>query len=256
VSERFDANLPAWLEWQRAPWGRLFYTVAQANLQRHLGDRPLRVLDVAGGNGPDALVLARLGHEVTLVDFSPGMLAEARAGAAAQGLAERISLVQADALDLPVQFPAPEFDLVLCHNLLAYVDDVGAALRAITQPLRPGGLLSVIGANRFSEPYRAAIKLQDLEEALAQLEETHLARGIFGGHRNLLAGEDVIRLLETAGFQVEGRYGVRCLCDYLANDELKFVPAAYQALERLELAMTDRYPYYLIARFFQVIARK
>lgn len=168
MSERFDANLPAWLEWQRAPWGRLFYTVAQANLRRHLSDRPLRVLDVAGGNGPDAIVLARLGHEVTLVDFSAAMLDEAR----------------------------------------------------------------------------------------AQLEETHLARGIFGGHRSPLAGEDVIRLLETAGFQVEGRYGIRCLCDYLANDELKFEPATYQALEKLELLMTDRYPYYLIARFFQVLARK
>jgi S-adenosylmethionine-dependent methyltransferase len=49
----------------------------------------------------------------------------------------------------------PAFDLVLCHNLLAYVDDVGAALRAVTQPLRPGGLLSVIGAN--ASVFRQAI---------------------------------------------------------------------------------------------------
>jgi len=37
-------------------------------------------------------------------------------------LAERITLVEGDALDLPARFPVPAFDLVLCHNLLAYVD--------------------------------------------------------------------------------------------------------------------------------------
>ena len=69
-------------------------------------------------------------------------------------------LVEGDALDLPARFPVPAFDLVLCHNLLAYVDDVGAALRAVTQRLRPGGLLSVIGANA-SIFRRAITRLSD-----------------------------------------------------------------------------------------------
>ena len=49
---------------------------------------------------------------------------------------------------------------------------------------------------------------------------------------------------------------MRCVCDYIPGNEIKSDPAFFAYLERLEYAMSDKYPYYLLARFFQVIARK
>ncbi|GGZ20956.1 hypothetical protein GCM10010387_12450 [Streptomyces inusitatus] len=60
--EKPDSVPTAWREWQDAPWGRLRYAVAEANLVRDLDapgeGRPLRVLDLAGGDGGDAVRLA------------------------------------------------------------------------------------------------------------------------------------------------------------------------------------------------------
>ena len=57
--------------------------------------------------------------------------------------------------------------------------------------------------------------------------------------------------MEQAGCSVMGRYGVRCVNDYILDNNLKYDPGFFARLERLELALTDRYPYYLLGRFFQ-----
>lgn len=78
--EKSNTAMATWQEWQEAPWGRLRYAVAEANLTRHLdgpeGGRPLRVLDLAGGDGGDALRLAARGHHVTVVDYAPATAEE------------------------------------------------------------------------------------------------------------------------------------------------------------------------------------
>ncbi|WP_030724510.1 class I SAM-dependent methyltransferase, partial [Streptomyces sp. NRRL F-2580] len=116
--------MTTWQEWQDAPWGRLRYAIAEANLVRDLdglGDGPLRILDLAGGDGGDAMRLAARGHHVTIVDYSPAMLAAAAERASAGGLTELITCVQADVTALPADLAAGQFDVVLCHNLLQYV---------------------------------------------------------------------------------------------------------------------------------------
>ncbi|MFF7644413.1 hypothetical protein [Streptomyces canus] len=79
AAEKFDIAMAAWQEWQDAPWGRLRHAIAEANLARHLGGDggPLRILDLAGGDGGDAVRLAARGRHVTIVDYAPAMLAAA-----------------------------------------------------------------------------------------------------------------------------------------------------------------------------------
>ncbi|MFI7359924.1 class I SAM-dependent methyltransferase [Streptomyces avidinii] len=136
--EKFNTAMTTWQEWQEAPWGRLRYAIAEANLARHLvglGGGPLRILDVAGGDGGDAMRLANRGHYVTIVDYAPAMLAAATERASAAGLTELITCVQADVTALPADLTDGEFDVVLCHNLLQYVDDVPGTLTTVLAPL-------------------------------------------------------------------------------------------------------------------------
>lgn len=70
-------------------------------LARELGlDGTGRLLDVGSGPGTVGVQLARLFKHVTLLEPDPGMLAEARAHAAAHGLTA-VDFVQATAEDLP-----------------------------------------------------------------------------------------------------------------------------------------------------------
>ena len=60
---------------------------------------PLRVLDVGGGSGMFAVPLARLGHDVTVVDPSADALATLRRRADTAGVGERVHAIQGDVAD-------------------------------------------------------------------------------------------------------------------------------------------------------------
>ena len=252
----FGDKLPVFKELQDAPWGRLLHSVALANVQRHLGGQPLHILDAGGGNGVEAIPLAAQGHTVTLLDLTGEMLAEARRNAEAGGVMERMAFFQADLTAIPDLFPEAQFDLVLCHNVLQYAGDLGATTGAVCHPLRPGGLISVMCVNRYSEPYRQAVMQLDLDAAYASLDAKTIFAYTFGVPVQAYVAEDLVGPLEQAGCSVIGRYGVRCVNDYVLDNNLKYDPAFFARLERLEFALTDRYPYYLLARFFQLIASK
>ncbi|MFJ8312098.1 MULTISPECIES: methyltransferase domain-containing protein [unclassified Streptomyces] len=257
--EKFDTAMAAWQEWQEAPWGRLRYAIAEANLARHLDGLdggPLRVLDVAGGDGGDAMRLAARGHHVTIVDYASEMLAAATERASAGGLTELITCVRADVTSLPADLAAGEFDVVLCHNLLQYVDDVPGILAAVLAPLKRGGLFSVMAANRHSAALNVAVREMDPAAALAALDTDQARTQTFNSALTLHAAEDIIPVLRNLGCQDVRHYGIRSFCDYITDDARKHDPAFYADLERLELATTARAPYMHTARLFQLTATR
>lgn len=226
-----------------------------ANLARHLPSRPLRVADVGGGTGADALPLAGQGHDITLLDFSAAMLAEAERRFAAAGLTERLTAVQADAESVPAVLEAHAYDLALCHNVLPYVADPSRLLADCAGVVRPGGLLSVTSTNADSDVLRAALHDQDLRAAYAAIGTTRAHTTLFDTPVARHTPGAVIELLESVGTRVIGHYGVRTICDYLADDARKSDPDFYAELERVELALADRMPYPWIARMFHLVAR-
>ncbi len=108
---------------------------------------PRRLLDLATGSGDLALALEKAlpAAEVTGADFSPEMLAVARA----KGLSRT---VVADALALP--FADEMFDCVTVAFGLRNMADWGAALREIARVLAPGGHLLVLDFSLPAGPLR------------------------------------------------------------------------------------------------------
>jgi SAM-dependent methyltransferase len=105
-----------------------------------LGEPPLDVLDAGTGTGFLALFLAELGHRVTGIDLSEGMLVQAQAKAA--GLPAPPLLMLGDAIDPPL--PPGSFDVVVCRHLLwTLLDPVGACANW-RRLLRPGGRMIAI----------------------------------------------------------------------------------------------------------------
>jgi SAM-dependent methyltransferase len=105
-----------------------------AALHRLLPAPPARVLDAGAGTGFLSLSLARLGHRVTALDLSAGMLARLREVAGREGLA--IEVVEAGAETPP---PGP-FDAVVERHLLWTLPDPGAVLAA-WRAVAPAGRL-------------------------------------------------------------------------------------------------------------------
>src|SRR5439155_4876633 len=104
-------------------------------VQRALGDvRRLDVLDLGCGTGRHASWLAQAGAQVTAVDFSEGMLEQARRKPGA----ERIRYVTHD-LARALPFPDRTFDRVVSGLVLEHLSDLPGFFRESRRVLRPGG---------------------------------------------------------------------------------------------------------------------
>lgn len=252
-TDTFDEHACAWQEWAESPWGRIRFAVVRHTLKRTLdGAGPMRILDVGGGDGRDAVPLAELGHEVTVLDTSSALLPLARERAADAGVAGRVRTIAGSIDDLDDL--ADGYDLVVCHFLLQYRPDTAADVRRLSRAVRPGGLLSLIAPNPHS--YVTATLVRDgPAAALDALEADRVHSRTFDSEVRKVTDTEARAALETAGCSVLAQYGGRCANDLLADNEPKYDPAYYADLERLELALCHREPFNRLGAFWQLIAR-
>jgi 2-polyprenyl-3-methyl-5-hydroxy-6-metoxy-1,4-benzoquinol methylase len=130
---------------ERARWNekhrRGGHDAPSVRLIMHLGRLTRgRALDVAGGAGDNAAVLALAGWQVTLADLSDEALS--RAGARTRELRADVRLVQADALRLPFRGP---FETIVVTDFLER--SIAPALAAL---MAPGGTI-------FAETFRRGL---------------------------------------------------------------------------------------------------
>jgi len=247
LQRAFDQNAPAWGQYNASAGGRLRHAIILHHLQAHLSHAPLHILDVGGGTGEMAADLAKMGHGVTLLDFSPAMVEQA--GRRCAGL--DVTPVCANVGQLAELFQSESFALVLCHSLLEFLDHPAALLVELARVVQKGGLLSIVAGNRHHLPLRAALVRQDFCQALLGLDGEIPAVDLFGLPRRTFYPEDVRQMIQTAGVQLLGEYGVRIFADLLSD-----APQLTDDLLALELAASSRLPYRDLARFVQFIARK
>ena len=148
---RFSTNIYSWFSW----------------IFDHFNLPPQsRLLEL--GCGPGLLWsqnLARIstGWDITLTDFSPGMLDEARQRLYDSSHPFTYAVVDAQA----IPYPDKHFDAVMANHMLYHVPDRPRALAEIRRVLKTGGhfYASTIGANHLRE-----------------LEEIFPGRGLDAGH--------------------------------------------------------------------------
>lgn len=253
----FDNAIAQWRKEQTYPWFKLKYKLCHANLVKHLAfDRPLCILDGGGGNGVESLPFAEAGHQLDLVDYSQEMLGDAQQQIEAKNLQERVRLHHADLLQLPNLFAPASFDLLLCHNVLSYVDDVPARLGEMAALLKPGGVASFVNVNRYSRAYSTAFLRNDLEGALTEIGQRTFSTIVFKSTMTLYSAEEFSEMLTAQGLQIVQDYGILCMYVYWGDNERKYDPVIHGQLEKLEFELTDKFPYKWLASYYQVIASK
>src|SRR6478752_3185261 len=113
---------------------------AWAELLLPVLDGAPRIADIGCGTGSLSVLLARAGHQVHGIDFSPEMLALATDKA--RGLDPEPEFSLGDASSPPLA--AGAFDAVLCRHVLWALPDPATALAAWIRLLAPGGRLVLI----------------------------------------------------------------------------------------------------------------
>jgi S-adenosylmethionine-dependent methyltransferase len=249
-TERFQSGADKYAAYLDTPVGRLRVDLAFANLQEFLPQaaQSLRALDLGCGTGAIAVRLARLGLHVTLLDSSLPMLDFANRAAREAGVADRIALKHADAAQLANLFDAGSFDVILCHNILEYVDDPVAVLRGAALALRDSSaILSVLVRNWAGEVLKVAIQAGDLAAAEDNLTSEWGQESLYGGRVRLFTSSGLQAMLKAASLTVSAERGVRVIADYLPA---RVSPGAeYERILGLERKLGRRTEFAGIARY-------
>lgn len=257
-SERFNQEAEKYATYLESPEGRLRIDLAFANLEEFLPPAKrssLHALDIGCGTGALAVRLAQLGLQVTALDPSETMLEIARCAAQQAGVGGDITLRSGDASQLPALFDAGSFDVILCHNVLEFVDDPAAVLRDAARMLRDStNLISILVRNQPGEVLKAALVNGDLAAAETNLTSDWGEERLYGGKVRLFRPDSLHSILEAASFTVTAERGVRVVSDYLPakisrHDE-------YEGIFEFERKLGKRPEFAAVARYTQCLAHR
>lgn len=233
--------------------GKVRQRLVSRQLGEHIKEPPARVCDVGGGAGHQAIPLARLGYETTILDPSEEMLQKARESLASEERSVRdlICLVNGTGEDAPQLLGRESFDAVLCHGVLMYLEDPGPLVRGLVEVSRPGALVSILTKNADALAMRPALEGR-YGDALAAFDSNRDS-GALGVTTRAYTVEDLSEMLAENGVEVVRWYGVRVFTDHLGDEP----PGADTAnLLEVEWEAGRRDPYRGVARLVHLVGRK
>jgi S-adenosylmethionine-dependent methyltransferase len=256
-SEGFQSGANKYADYVETPEGRLRSDLAFANLQHFLPQQAkpsLCALDLGCGTGVTAVRLARLGIHVTLLDSSPAMLDIAKRTAQEAGVMDKVVLRHGDATQLANLFRTRSFDVILCHNVLEYLDEPGAVVRGAARALRDSSaILSVLVRSQAGEVFKAAIQTGDLAIAERNLTAEWAQESLYGGRVRLFPSNSLQAMLKAASLAVIAERGVRVLADYLPPQVSR--SADYERIFELERKLGSRPEFAAVSRYTHCLAR-
>lgn len=253
--QRFQKEADKYAAYLDTPDGRLRLDLPLANLQEFFPKdvASLRALDLGCGTGANGVRLARLGFKVAMLDASAPMLERAKHAAEMAGVAGRVELRHGDADRLTTLLGNGSFDLILCHNVLEFVEDPSAVLRTASRALRnSSSLLSVLVRNQPGEVWKAALVNADLAAAERNLTAEWGDESLYGGKVRLFTAEGLQAMMKSASLKIGAVRGVRVLSDYLPPSISR--DHEYQRILGLESELGKRPEFTTVARYIHCIA--
>ena len=134
-------------------WERLLKKIVWAQL----GDiRGKNILDFGSGEGITANHFAE-NNNVVAIEPSEEMLVN-------RWVNFEYRQIQGDVTKLS-DFEDNTFDMIICHNVLEYIEDKQSILAELYRVLKPHGVLSIVKHNRAGRVMQMAVLLDELEKA-------------------------------------------------------------------------------------------
>ncbi len=190
----------------------------QEIIARYLPKKRAVILDVGGGAGAYALWLAKLKHEVHLLDPVPLHIEQAREASAAQSDFPLASISLADAGRL--KFPAAFADFALLLGPLYHLTERADRLKSLRESyrtLKSGGLLFAAAISRFASALDGLVRNRMQDPHFVKIVERDLKEG---QHRNptdrpeyfttafFHHPDELRREIRAAGFDLENIFAV------------------------------------------------
>ena len=209
------------------PWGKIQYEITFAQLV-HLKNK--KILDFGSGLG---LVSQFLGenNEVVAIEPEKEMLF-----AYPNHTYEKIL----GSLEQVKKFEAESFDIVLCHNVLEYIEENNREnyLSELKRVLKQDGKLSIIKHNQVGKIMQAVVFSNDVDQALDLLKGNEFRSVSFNSGTTYT----IDKLLEMSKMKLVKYQAIRTFYSLQMN-EVKTKDKWLEKMTEVELAVCDLLPY-------------
>ena len=220
-------NIQQYKQMLEQPWGKIQYEITFAQLA-HLKNK--KILDFGSGLG---LVSQFLGenNEVVAIEPEKEMLF-----AYPNHTYKKIlgSLEQVE------KFEAESFDIVLCHNVLEYIEEYNREkyLSELKRVLKQDGKLSIIKHNQVGKIMQAVVFSNDVDQAFDLLKGNEFRSVSFNSGTTYT----IDKLLEMSKMKLVKYQAIRTFYSLQMN-EVKTKDNWLKKMTEMELAVCDLYPY-------------
>lgn len=232
-------DIQGYLDTVNTPWGKLFYQL----VWHHIECQGKTILDFGSGFGITANHFAK---NNTVIAIEPN---EEMIKYRSRDHDYRQIIGGIKALNV---FPDHTFDMVICHNVLEYLENRSELLRVFFRVLKPEGCLSIVKHNRAGKIMQKVVFENNTEEAL-QLLRKESAHSVNFGTINEY-GIDMLKTYCEGLFHVEKLYGVRTFYG-LQRNEWKQTDEWLTNMYSLE-CVTEEIPAFRDIAFFQHVILK
>lgn len=222
-------------------WERLFKKI----VWEQLGDlNGKKILDFGSGEGITANHYAEK-NEVTAIEPYTQMLENAWKDYEYTQIVGDVS-----ALD---EFADESFDVVICHNVLEYIDDKETVVKALARVLKKDGIMSIAKHNRAGRVMQMTVLLDDIDKANALLDGENSTASKFGAIR-YYEDEDIVKW-EPSLF-VSDVYGIRTFWDLQQNQEKHGDEDWQKKMMQIEMRVSKLPEFMNIAFFHHLLLKK
>lgn len=211
----------------KQPWGKIQYEITFAQLI-HLKNK--KILDFGSGVGLVSQFLEE-NNEVVAIEPEKEMLF-----AYPNHTYKKIlgSLEQVE------KFEAESFDIVLCHNVLEYIEEYNREkyLSELKRVLKQDGKLSIIKHNQVGKIMQAVVFSNDVDQAFDLLKGNEFRSVSFNSGTTYT----IDKLLEMSKMKLVKYQAIRTFYSLQMN-EVKTKDNWLKKMTEMELAVCDLYPY-------------
>ena len=151
------------------------------------------------------------------------------------------------------EFEDGSFDIIICHNVLEYIDDKASVVRELARVLKPGGFISLAKHNRNGRVMQMAVLLDDFEKANALLDGEDSTASKFGAIRYY---EDADVISWCPDLYIDRIYGIRTFWDLQQNQEKHSDEEWQEKMMQLEMRVSEIQDFINVAFFHHLIVRK
>ena len=222
-------------------WERLFKKI----VWKQLGDMEgKKILDFGSGEGITANHFAEK-NDVTAIEPSKEMLSNAWKDYEYTQIVGDVNALSA--------FKNETFDMIICHNVLEYIDDKAAVIKALARVLKKDGIISIVKHNRAGRVMQMAVLLDDFEKANEILDGKDSTASKFGTIR-YYEDNDITKW--EPQITVSDIWGIRTFWDLQQNQQKHGDEAWQEKMLQLELRVSQMREYKNIAFFHHLLLKK